>query len=105
MTTFKIQRSLEELRSRYTPQLRACEVCSSDKFILLQSNSRKGSALNYGINQTLICSRCSYKMQNPRYPMNFTKNTIVKFIEKFVLDFLLLIKTILMIKLKEVEKF
>ena len=73
MTTFKIQRSLEELRSRYTPQLRACEVCSSDKFILLQSNSRKGSALNYGINQTLICSRCSYKMQNPRYPNEFYK--------------------------------
>lgn len=73
MITSKIQRSLEELRSRYTPQLRACEVCSSENFILLQSNSRNGSALNYGINQTLICSKCSYKMQNPRYPNEFYK--------------------------------
>lgn len=69
----KIQRSLEELRSRYTPELRPCEICGSHEFILFQSNSRKGSALNYGINQTLICTKCSYKMQNPRYPNQFYK--------------------------------
>ncbi len=73
MNNKKIQRSLDELRSRYNPELRPCEICSSKNFILLQSNSRKGSALNYGINQTLICSNCSYKMQNPRYPNSFYK--------------------------------
>ncbi len=65
--------SLEELRGRYIPKLKDCEICSSREFIPLQLYSRSGSALNYGFNQTLICSRCSYKMQNPRFPNEFYK--------------------------------
>lgn len=69
----KINKSLSELKARYNPVLRKCEVCESLNFIPFQQYSRVGSALEYGRNQTLICAKCSYKMQNPRYPNEFYK--------------------------------
>ena len=63
--------SLDELRSRHKPELKVCEVCGSKNFLQYQAISRVGAALEYGFNQTLICKKCSYKMQNPRYPNNF----------------------------------
>ena len=71
MTNGKSTYSLDELRSRYKTELRACEVCGSKSFLQYQAFSRVGSALEYGFNQTLICTKCSYKMQNPRYPNDF----------------------------------
>ena len=67
----KKKRTLFELKEKYKPELKRCEVCNSKNFYPFQHFSRVGKSLVYGENQTLICSRCSYKMQNPRYPNEF----------------------------------
>ena len=67
------KRSLVELKERFAPELKKCELCESKFFLPFQQYGRIGKTLEYGKNQILICSKCSYKMQNPRFPNAFYK--------------------------------